>query len=1087
MSKHWHFALLQLVFVSLIAPGKVQAQTSGLITGMVTDPSGSVIPNAEVTVRNALTSAIRTLTTNADGIYVAYSLPVGEYEVEVAAPGFKKVSKKEIQVNIADKLAINFALQVGNVTETVEVTGATPTVNTETADISATVTQKQMTDLAVNGRTFTSLQQLLPGASRIMGDQGGTGFGSARGFAINGQRDVSTGFQVDGVENTDMGNGTGLLTSPGMETVGEFKMNTSNYSAEYGTAGGANLLVVTRTGTKEFHGAAYDFLRNEKLDARYFFATGRPKLAYNNFGYRIGGPLFIPKLYNRSRERTFFFFAQEWRKRRTQDTFRGATPTPEMRAGDFAAESLRLGKPILDPVTGQPFTNNRIPANRINRNASLLLANNFPLPNQSGFLNFNQNAGATDDWRQETLNITHQLTSKTQLQVRYIQDTEFQTMSGVLWAGSAFPNIGSTINLPGRSFLAKATTSISANLLNEVSYNYASNYGSQADRAVNLTGAYLEPQGFSIQRLFPAPAGAVPKIPNLSFGGGWGGIDTSYFPWWAHHDIQSATDNASIIVGKHSFKFGGTYQHSVTPVESQATPGYNGGFNFSGVFTNSPIADFLLGRAASYQQLDKILTPYYIYNQVELYAQDTWKVTPRLTLNLGVRYFNLPHAYERDNLLSNFSPAAYNPSQAVTVRPDGTIASNSGNLLNGIVTVNNGLPRNLVNNYPWKFGPRIGFAYDPTGEAKWSIRGGYGIGYYRVPGNDTYGLVGNPPNANVAQVFNPLLDNPGTGQAGAIQPRRIAALNFDYNIPMIQTYSLDIQRQLTPGTLVNIGYVGTRGTHLDRQVNINQPGPAGTYQFSPLLNTNSVAAAALAPYAGFSSISQYQTSASSTYHSLQTSLKRNLSKGLLVQAVYTWSKAITDASALGSTPQNSYNLRAERSLASFDRRHVFVVNYVYDLPFFAGQKGLLGRTLGGWELTGIFQLQSGLPISAGLAGSTNGLATRPDVAAGQSLEGSKTVNSWFNTQAFAFPAFGSFGNASPFLIRGPGIQVWDFSVLKNIRFRERLTYQLRGDAFNILNHTNFNNVSNNLGAGNFGQVTSAHDPRILQVSMKLEF
>lgn len=1079
--------LFILSFLTLLAGVALQAQTTGVITGTVTDPSGSNVPTAQVVVRNTATGETRTVQTNSRGVYAAYALAIGRYNVEVSAPGFKKVAKTDIQLNVADQLAINFSLQVGSVSETVEVTGATPTVNTETADISQTISTRQMTDLAVNGREFTSLQQLIPGASRTMGDEGGTGFNSSRGFAINGQREQSTGFQVDGVENTDMGNGTGLLTSPGMETIGEFKMNTSNYSAEYGNSGGANLLVVTRTGTKDFHGAAYDYFRNNDLDARYFFATNRPALHFNNFGYRIGGPVFIPHLYNRQREKTFFFFAQEWRKRRTQDTFLAATPTQAMRGGDFSAEAARIGLPILDPTTGRQFANNQIPTNRLNANALLLLQNNFPLPNQGGFLNFNQNSANSDDWRQETLNVTHQLTNNTQVQVRYVEDSENQSMSGVLWSSQSFPNIGSTVNLPGHSFLAKATTSVTATLLNEVSYDYASNYGSKSTGAVGLTGAYAAPQGLSIQPLFARPTGTPDKIPNLYFSGGWGQIDTNYYPWWAHHNVQSVTDNLLKIVGPHSLKFGGTYQHSVTPVESQVNPGYQGGFTFSGVFTNDPIADFLLGDAASYSQLSKIITPSYNYNQLELYAQDTWKVSSKLTLNLGVRYFDIPHVYEANNLIYNFVPGSYNPAQAVTVLPNGTIQPNSGNLLNGVIGVKDGLPKHLVKNYPWSFGPRFGFAYDPTGQGKWAIRGGYGIGYYRVQGNDTYSMVGNPPNASVVSVFNPSLDNPSTGQAGAPQPISLNSLAENYKLPTVQTYSFDVQRELAQGTLLDIGYVGTRGTHLARAVDLNQPFPEGGYDFNPALNLNSLPSAYLSPFRGFATINQKENTANSSYSSLQVQLKRQMSKGLLLQAVYTWSKAIADASGYGQLPQDSYNLRAERSLASFDRPHVFVLNYVYDLPFFRKQTGFIGEALGGWELSGIVQLQSGTPLNIGLTGGNIGLATRPDVAFGQTANGPKTVTEWFNTNAYAFPAYGYFGNSAEYSVRGPGIETWDFSLFKRFQFGEHISYQLRGDAFNILNHTNFSSVSSNLGAGNFGQVTAAHDPRILQVSMKIEF
>jgi len=1083
---HWRAAFACAALALCAATGAL-AQTTGVITGTVTDSTGGVIAGARVTVRNVNTGEERVIQTNPAGVYIAYSLPIGQYEVTASAPGFKTTTRGGIQLSVADRLAINLTLEVGAVTETVDVRAEAPVVETEKGDVSYTVGTRQMTDLAVNGRTFTLLQQLIPGASRVVGDEGGVGFNSNKGFAINGQRTDYTGLLVDGVENTDMGSQSVMFTSPGMETIAEFKVQTSNYSAEYGTAGGANILVVTRTGTRDFHGAAYEFLRNDKLDARNFFAVSKPVLRYNNFGYRIGGPVTVPGLYNQNRDKTFFFWAQEWRRRRTQRIFRAATPTLAMRAGDFAAEAARLNRTILDPDTKQPFPNNRIPDARLNKNALLLLEHVFPKPNAVGFLNFQENAPDAENWRQETLNLTHQLTNSTQLMMRYIQDTWVQEPPGVLWAGHSFPNIGTTLDVPGRSFLAKMTNVISPTLLNEFSFAYGSNYGPKEKRAVRLRGPYEEPPGLNIPRLFPRTPGRPKKVPNLSFTEGWGAIDTSYYPWWAHHNISTWTDIVSKTVGSHSLKFGGTFQFSKTPVESQVNPADQGGFSFNGSFSNHPVADFLLGRAASYRELDKFLTPSYDYPQLEMFFQDTWKVTGRLTLNLGVRYFYIPHVHEANDLIHVFRAERYNPAKAVTVLPNGTIQEGSGDPLNGIVGVKDGLPRGLVQNHPWTFGPRFGFAYSPTASGKWSIRGGYGVGYYRVEGNDTYRMVGNPPGARLVSVFNPLLDNPAAGQAGALRPIAVNSLDPVYEVPMIQTYSLDIQRELLPGTALTVGYVGTRGTHLDRARNINQPFPVGGFDFDPRLNTREIPVELIRPFKGFTNISQIETTGSSTYHSLQATLKRRMSRGLLFEGVYTWSRTITDASDFGENAQNHYNLRAERGPASFDRTHMLILNYIYELPFLRDQARLAGKLFGGWQVSGITQFQSGTPRNLGLTGATIGLAARPNVKPGSSAAGPKTIAQWFNTAAFEMPPFGFFGNAGRNIIRGPGIHNWDFAVFKNFQVRERGNIQFRAEWFNFFNHPNFDGVSTTFGSGNFGQVTSARTARVTQFALKLEF
>jgi Carboxypeptidase regulatory-like domain/TonB-dependent Receptor Plug Domain len=1068
-------------------------QTSGTLTGRVTDATGNYIPNASVTVTNTGTGEQHTTATNQSGVYALYDLLVGKYDISVSSTGFKSSTKSGVQLSVGDNLAINFQLEVGSVTESVKVTDATPLINTETADLSDVISSKQVTDLPLNGRAFTQLQQLVPGASRTGGDEGGTGFNSSRGYAINGQQEQATGFQVDGVENTDMGNGTGLLTSPGLEALGEMKVNTADYSAEYGNAAGASLLVVTRTGTDKFHGAAYEFFKNDALDARNYFATSNQKLRFNDFGYRIGGPVLIPGLIHK--HKTFFFFAEEWRRADTTDIFFTSTPTAAMRSGDFSAEDARTGQHIVDPITGQPFPNDQIPQSRIDSNAALLLGNNFPLPtSDSGFLNYNQNAPDRDNWRQELLNVTHQLNDKIQLQVRYIQDSETHHLSGVLWSSQAYPNIQTTTFLPGHSFLAKVAENIKGNMLNEVTYDYASNYGSKQKGAITLQGNYLAPSGLGITPLF-TQTGAT-KVPNLTFSGGWGSIDSSYFPWWAHHDIQEVVDNFSMIIRSHSIRAGGVYQHSVTPVGAQVDPGTQGGFNFTGYASKDPMADFLLGKFYSYTQLETSLTPSYNFNQFEAYVQDTWKATSRLTVNLGVRFFFIPHAYEANNILYNFVPTAYDPAQAVTVNPNGTIVPDSGNRYNGLISPGQGLPSNLVQTSPKLFGPRLGVAYDPTGQGRWSIRAGYGIGYYRVQGNDTYGLVGNPPNGNVGVVYQGPLANPSAGAAGALTPFSVGALAQHYPSPSVQSWSLNVQHQLATHTEVDLGYVGTFGTHSDSVRNINQPLPEGGYDFNPGLNSGNVIQSTIVPYAGFTNINMHVPGASTAYSGLQAHLRQQVTHGLFGEVSYTYSKTLSDASAFGATPQNSYNPSAEWSLSSYDRRHMFVANYVYSLPFFHDQHNLAGETLGGWQWTGIVNLQGGTPLTVALGTSEPGLANRPNLAPGARQRTIGKVNEWFDTSVYQSPAPGFFGQVKPYSVRGPGFTDWDTALFKSFPIKENISFLFRVDAFNVLNHPSWYNVNSSFAGtdsngqtvqNGIGQVTSAHDPRILQLSAKFEF
>lgn len=1073
--------LAVLLFVSA---GAIHAQITGAITGLVQDATGSVIPKAPVVIRNSGTGAERNLTTDGSGRYLAEALPVGVYEVFVSAPGFKKAVRSGIQLNVAERVAVDFQMEVGQVTDTVSVTAEAALIKTETGDVSYLVDRKQVSELSISNRTVMSLQQLIPGSSRTGADELGISFASGRAFAINGQRDKYTGLMVDGVQNTDMGNQSGLMTNPGLETIGEVKMLVSNYSAEYGTAGGANMLLVTRSGTQSFHGSAYEYVRNDAFDARNFFAAGKPPLRLNNFGFNIGGPVFIPRLYNKNKDKTFFFFSQEWRRRRSAQIVRAATPTQAMRDGDYSA----VGD-IKDPLNGgQLFPGRRIPADRINKNARLLLGYLFPLPTlASGFLNYQQNFSVPEDFRQELIRADHSFTDTAKVMFRFIKDSWVQTQPLTLWSGQSFPTISSISSVPGMNLVGKFTKVVNPTIYTEVSFNYASNYGPREKNGVVLQGNFQPPPGLTIGRLFPLPADRPAKVPDLTFTGGWGGISSSYYPWWAHHAIATFGNLTTKNVGRHALKFGAEYQFSPTPVQSQTSPSLQGRFTFNGSFTNQPHADFLIGQSAEYGELDKYLERRYDYHQLEAFVQDDFKATTRLTLNLGMRYFFIPHAYEKDDALTIFRADRYRADRAPTVLPDLTLAPGSGDLLNGIAGVKDGLPRGLVQNHPWLFAPRVGFAYDLTGKARTVLRGGYGIGYYRVEGNDVYSLVGNPPSANIVTVFNPPLDDPSRGTAGADRPKSVNTLDPTYGVPMTQSYSFGVQQQLARNTALTVSYVGSRGTRLDRGRQLNFPLPAGGFDFDPRLNSRAIPFELIAPFRGWSAITQRENTASSTYHSLQVEFNRAFENGLRLQGAYTWSRVIADADGFGATPQNPYNLRLERAVANFDRTHVFVVNYTYELPFWRQPTNLVERIAGGWQLSGITAIQSGRPFNIGLTGGDIGLAGRPDVIAGQNAAGDKSVERWFNTGAFAKPRPGFYGNAGRNLVRGPGIDKWDISLFKNFAIRENARLQLRWETFNAFNHSNFDAVSFNFGAGNFGQVTSARDPRTMQIGAKVEF
>lgn len=1066
----------------LFAPVPLDAQTTGAIAGTVVDGTGSVVQNAEVRIRNTGTAAERKLTSDQSGRFVGDLLPVGIYDVHVSAPGFKTASQAGIRLNVADRLGLTIRLEVGQVTDSVQVTAEAPLIKTETGELGFHITTKQVTDLAISNRNFLALQQLIPGASRTVGDEPAVGGWSAgKGFAINGHRDKYSGTMLDGVQNTDMGSQNGQLVIPGLETIGEVQVLSSNYSAEHGVAGGANVIVVTRSGTQQFHGAAYEYIRNDALNARNFFSATKPSQRLNNFGFRLGGPLFIPGKYNTSREKTFFFVSEEWRLRRLVSLVRATAPTAAMRQGDFSAEAARLNKPLRD-LGGQPLPGDRIPASLMNANARILLDYAFPLPNAPGVANnFVYNFPSPENWRQDLVRIDHNFTTNTRANFRMIRESWDARRT------QSYDTIWQEWYLPAGNYGGRVTKVVNPTMVTDFSFNYAYNYGPRDKATIRSAGNYLAPEGLKIKRLFPLPPERPVKIPDLSFSAGWTGIGSGYYPWWAHHDIKTINNVTTKTFASHSLKFGAEYQFSTSPVQSQVNPSLQGSFSFSGSFTNHPVADFLMGQASSYGELNGWLEPRYDYHQFEAFVQDDWKVTRKLSLNLGVRYFYIPHSNEKDDLLTVFRADQYDRTKAASVLSNGNIVPDSGDMLNGMRGVKDGLPRGLVRNHPWKFGPRFGFAYDLRGNSQTVLRGGYGVGYYRVEGNDVYRLVGNPPRASVVNVFNPPLDDPTKGSAGAVLPRAVFTLDPVYDVPMAQTYSFGIQRRLATNTSFSASYVGSRGTHLDRGRQLNQPMPVGNFEFDTRLNTRQVSTDYLRPYPGYSNITMMENTASSTYHSLQLDFNRQFHKGLHLQVVYTLSKTMADADGFGGTPQNPYNMKLERSLTAFDRPHMFVTNYMYELPFWRNAGNPFQRALAGWQLGGILVIQSGTPFSPGLSGSTNGLATRPDVVAGQNPAGPRTVEKWFNTAAFVAPVYGYYGNAGRNILRGPGMVKWDVSLLKDFRIGESVILQFRGEAFNVLNRANFSGVSAAVGSPNYGMITSARDPRSIQLGLKLEF
>lgn len=1078
-----------------------QAQEiTGTITGFVKDNTGAVIPHADVIVRNANTGLERRLKTGPDGQYTATLLPIGVYDVIVEVAGFKKFEVHGIKLSVNDRLRIEATLEVGEITETVTVVGEAPLVMTESSEVGSVITGTVVKEMPLNGRSLYQLIALQPGVSAgssIVSGRVGVGLDNLASVNVNGARAAQNNWLIDGGDNVDTGSNLAVIHYISVDAVSEFRILRGNYSAEFGRSGGGQINVVTKSGTNSFHGGAFEFWRNDALDARNFFSTldrdGDGKadpaiLRYNNFGYNIGGPIVKDKL--------FFFWNQEFRE---VATVRGGgvvntrVPTERQRRGDFSEFPSVV---IRDPLTGQPFPGNVIPADRIDPNARALLAV-FPLPNADpavlgGNRNFSAAAPSGRDYREELIRIDYALSEAHKFFGRFLHDKIPSTEPfGEIFGSNnaAFPGVANTkTNIPARSVVAEWNWIASPTVVNNLAFNY-----SRGAIFSEITGrASRNLQGFNVPEIFPENPGGV--LPGISFGsGGYGGFNF-FGPYDNTYGSYRFKETLAIVKGKHALKMGYLYSHEFK--NENAASGTNGAFVFPGtsssVFTSTgdAFADFLLGRASSYSERDIDITSHLRYDMHEAFFQDDWKATPNLTLNLGVRWSYILPPIDTEDLLTNFDPKRFDPARAYQIASTGLRVPGTGDPLNGIYIAGKDSPfgRRIVDSHWDTFGPRFGFSWDPLGDGKTAIRGGYGIYFDRtLVGIALQNAFVNPPFVTDA-VFTaagaaggPTFQNPGAGTRRNEEAivRSLISMSPEFLVPTTQHWSLGIQRELWRDLSIDVSYVGNHGTHLLRAVRINQT-PPGTP--SP--------AAASAPFRGWGTITERQTSASSRYDSLQVGVNKRMSRGVQLGIAYTWSKVMTDSPDDRTTiPQNSFNLRAERARASFDKTHIFVANFLWQLPFFQEARGAVYNILGGWQVGGIVRAETGTPltifVSGNPANSFFGGSIRPNVVGDP--KGPKTIDQWFNTAAFVNPPANTFGNAGRSLVDGPGIHLWDISIYKNFRVTEQVRMQFRAEFFNAFNHTNFSGVGTTLGTPTYGRVVSALEPRQIQLGLRVDF
>ena len=1140
--KRFRLRFLFILSVGLLGFSLSTLAQDASIVGTVTDPSGASVPNVKITVTNTETGSTHTVVSNDSGQYAIPELKIGHYNAKAEATGFKAAEQKGLQLQVGDRTRVDFQMQLGGAQETVTVEANAVQVQTDSGEQSNVITGQQISQIAVSGRSMYQLAALTPGASSQIGAGGmsagvvNTSAGGDANVEFNGMRQNHNIYLLDGGEDDDRGGAGGMSIAPSSDAIAEFRALTSNYSADYGLSSAGTMTMVLKSGSSTLHAAAWEFNRNDAFDARNFFNPAPQPVAelrLNTFGFNVGGPVTFGRLYNRDRKKTFFFYNMEWRRLIQGIVNNGQpVPLPSTYGGDFGGTAINVptaaqvapsvlakncpgGVLPAGIVQGSPFPGNTIPSCMISPNATALLnAGIFPAPTSGD--QFTGAATSPTNVKEEIVRIDHNFSSKFSIFGHFIAEQVSQGYSTSQWSGANVPTVGDTFGNPSYSAVVHATYTINPNLLNEIAFNYNGN----RINIVPFAGAGLSslaiPAGFESNRLFTGPNNDN-RFPNIDLNGSTGTkVEISSWPWHNVADDYQIRDDISWTHGAHQFKFGGSW--ALYKKTQDLFGQTQGGFNFDGTFTGNDFADFLLGDAKNYQEL--AVQDAGQWNNVSwaAYIQDNWRVNRRLTLNLGLRWDGVPHTYEANNRMGNFYPNLYNPANAALLNPDGSINPASPGLgtspnpilagiplyLNGIgIPGQNGVPKGLVNNHWAAFGPRLGFAYDLTGAGKTVVRGGFGIMYERIQGNDMYNAGPNIPFSLQVTTPGPVeFSNPtlslasGTAAALPINAASVTGLAInDYNLPVSYQWSVGVQRQLGARSVLGIAYVGNQNRHQNDYRETNLPDQSA---LAGLINGGIYTLAPGLPYPGFHSIDLSQNEANSHYNALQVDLTSQVGRDLTLRAYYTLSRTIDPVTGNGGQDlQNVSNPYAgwqyDNGPGGYDRTHNAAVNFIYDLPIFRHTENrLLKSTLGGWEVSGIVTLTSGLPLNPQLTGgqSSNGLpnaTNRPDQVGPVSYP--HTVAEWFSTSSFVDPAVGTFGDAGHNSLRGPGRDNWNLSLFKSFVLSETRgsRLELRVESFNTWNHTEFNQVSNGLGSNNFGQVTSAFDPRVFQLGGKIYF
>ncbi len=1080
----YRFFLLPL-FLVLACVGAF-AQANSEVTGIITDQTGAVVAGAKITLTNTGTQSTNTSESGATGLYEFAGLNPGSYNLKVSAKGFETFRQNNIQVYVSGTFRVDAKLTVGIESQTVTVEADALAVQTDSNVVSTLISSEQISEIATENRNFAALAALGLGVSSALPDSNTpTSVAASFTISVNGLRQSHNIWLIDGGEADDRGGAGGMDIMPSQDAIAEFSMLTSNYPPDYGISSGATMSLSLKSGTQKFHGEAFEFNRNTDYDANNYFnklsspVTARTSTHYNIFGFNAGGPLYVPKVYNTNKQHTFFFWNEEWRKILTGA---GTNEEPVLDPADVptSGQALHykapafssgtvLNVPVIgDPVKnaqfkalgltpGMPFPNQIIPASLFDSNAVIYL-NTGIIPKANAANDHNiTNVSNPIDVRDDIIRVDHKWNDKWQILGHYMHDSVTQGYAqpelGWLWA--SYNTITSTLSNPSNSAALKLSGTITPNLLLEGSINYDGNI-------INITNSSLAnlPSSWSVKNFF---SNGNPYLPGV--GGGWGGPyyvaeDVGSAPWHnAAEDYEPKLD-ISYTMGKHAMKYGFSYNRYTK--NQQLFGDAEGNFGF-GNLTNDAFMDMLLGLSNGFSQYQATPIRHYVNQTTSAYVMDNWHVTPRLSLQLGIRYDALPHAFERSQDVANFDPANYLQSQAPIWNSDGSLDPHGPGFqvhngtpfyLNGMgLEGKNGFPNSLVSNDYNTFQPRVGFSEDLLGNGKTVVRGGFGTFFERLQGNDIYNAATNAPFAFDPGATNVYFSTPSTswvtGKTAALPfyAQGVTDLAQTYRAPAVAQYSLGVQHELKPSIVWVVQYVGNLAWHQNITRNLNNfplnedlavrcdagdggnhytsnNGPdrcpattlTGTGTLGP--NTPPPVGANGAPanlpngniyrtYDGYGGISQEENTTNGTYNGFQTGVRLQNKWGLSGEVDYTYSHEIDLTSYDLSGISNPYDLKYDKASGALDRRHIFSANYIYKLPVFNKSQGLLHTIAGGWEVAGTVVDETGLIAVPGFSASFDpigldgGYTNRPNI--GGKMGYPHKFKEWFNTNMLSVP------------------------------------------------------------------------------------